>query len=58
MTNDTNKTNSTPTKALRELTERFELHTNRIRVIEQQFLDLSARVNNIENSRQKITVVQ
>jgi len=54
MTNNTNETKSTPTKALRELTEKLELQTTRIRLIEQQFLDLAVRVNGIEESRQKI----
>ena len=54
MTNDTNETKATPTKALRELTEKFDLHTTRLRIIEQQFLDLSVRVNYMEDARQKI----
>ena len=54
MTNDTNETKATPTKALRELTEKFDLHTTHLRIIEQQFLDLSVRVNYMEDARQKI----
>ena len=53
MTNDTNDVKTTPTKAFRELTEKFDLHTTRLRVIEQQFLDLTVRVNYIEDSRRK-----
>jgi hypothetical protein len=53
MTNDTNEVKSTPTKAFRELTEKFDLHTTRLRLIEQQFLDLAVRVNYIEDSRRK-----
>ncbi|MBI2598370.1 MAG: hypothetical protein HYW50_04190 [Candidatus Diapherotrites archaeon] len=53
MKNNIIQTNLTPTKALRALLEEFDLHTKRIRLIEQQFLDLSARVNMIEDSKHK-----
>ena len=58
MTNDTSKVNSTSTKAFREMTENLEVHAKRIRIMEQQFLDLSARMNSIEDSRQKIRATQ
>ena len=40
------------------MTENLEVHAKRIRIMEQQFLDLSARMNSIEDSRQKIRATQ
>ncbi len=50
MKSDKNESNSktTPTKAMCNLTELFELQSKRISIIEQQFLTLSARVSGIE----------
>ncbi len=43
----------TPSKALGNLIEMFDLQTKRINVVEQQFLSLSARVSGIEGSKNR-----
>lgn len=44
---------TTPTKAMSNLLEVFELQAKRISVIEQQFLNLSSRMSDFENSKPK-----
>ncbi len=53
MKSEKNESNSktTPTKAMCNLTEMFELQGKRISIIEQQFLTLSARVSGIEGTK-------
>ena len=53
MTNKKNKNilETTPTKAMCNLLEIFELQAKRISVVEQQFLALSSRVSTVENSK-------
>lgn len=43
----------TPTKALRNLLEEFEGHNKRIRMMEQQYMDLCVRMNTIEEAKHK-----
>jgi hypothetical protein len=43
----------TPSKALGNLMEMFDLQTKRINVMEQQFLSLSVRVSGIEGSKNR-----
>lgn len=45
--------NFTPTKAMRNLTDSFELQGQRLNIIEQQFLELAARVTGIEGPKFK-----
>lgn len=44
---DSSKT--TPTKALNNIMEMFELQTTRLNIVEQQVLSLSTRVSGIED---------
>lgn len=50
---DSSKT--TPTKALSNIMEMFELQTKRLNIVEQQFLSLSTRVSGIEDPKLRNT---
>jgi len=43
----------TPTKAMRDLTDLFEQQGQRLNLMEQQFLDLAARISSIEGTKYK-----
>ena len=53
MKNTQVETMLTPTKALRNLLEEFEAHNKRIRMMEQQYMELCVRVNTIEDNKYK-----
>jgi len=46
-----NSSKITPTKAMYNLTESFEMQSKRISAMEQQFMELASRVSHIEGPK-------